>query len=52
MKTQKLNIILLVFFSFFVSINSCKITDDQKPIRLAVAGMTHGHISFILNRPG
>ena len=23
----------------------------QKPIRLAVAGMTHGHISFILGRP-
>ena len=22
----------------------------QKPIRLAVAGMTHGHISFILGR--
>ncbi len=23
---------------------------DQKPIRLAIAGMTHGHISFILGR--
>ncbi len=23
----------------------------EKPIRLAVAGMSHGHISFILNRP-
>jgi predicted dehydrogenase len=24
---------------------------EQKPIRLAVAGMSHGHISFILKRP-
>ena len=26
------------------------VNQEQKPIRLAVAGMSHGHISFILNR--
>jgi len=24
---------------------------NPKPIRLAIAGMSHGHISFILERP-
>jgi predicted dehydrogenase len=38
-------LILLLLISTFVK------SQAEKPIRLAVAGMTHGHISFILNRP-
>lgn len=38
--------ILLVFSASMVAKPA-----DNKPIRLAIAGMTHGHISFILNRP-
>jgi len=49
MKTQKLNIILLVLLFLFISVFAK--SQAEKPIRLAVAGMTHGHISFILNRP-
>ncbi|HSO85380.1 MAG TPA: Gfo/Idh/MocA family oxidoreductase [Draconibacterium sp.] len=49
MKTQKLNILLFVLFFLFTSIFAK--SQDEKPIRLAVAGMTHGHISFILGRP-
>ncbi len=49
MKIQKLNIILLVLLSLFTSLFTK--SQDVKPIRLAVAGITHGHISFILNRP-
>lgn len=49
MKTQKFNILLLVSLLIFSSLPVKPA--EQKPIRLAVAGMTHGHISFILNRP-
>ena len=49
MKTQKLNILLFVFLILFTSLIAKPA--DEKPIRLAVAGMTHGHISFILGRP-
>jgi predicted dehydrogenase len=49
MKTQKLNILLIVLLSIFTSLFAK--SQVEKPIRLAVAGMTHGHISFILNRP-
>jgi predicted dehydrogenase len=49
MKTQKLNILFLVFISLFTSVFAK--SQVEKPIRLAVAGMTHGHISFILGRP-
>ena len=38
-------VILLLLISTFVK------SQAEKPIRLAVAGMTHGHISFILGRP-
>ncbi len=40
------------FFYLFIMIlpNAQANPADQKPIRLAVAGMTHGHISFILGR--
>lgn len=36
---------VLIIFSF------CVTSLAQKPVRLAVAGMSHGHISFILKRP-
>lgn len=49
MRTLKLTILLLVLLSIFTSLFAKSQT--QKPIRLAVAGMTHGHISFILGRP-
>lgn len=49
MKTQKLNIILLILLFLFPSFYAK--SQNEKPIRLAVAGMTHGHIAFILNRP-
>jgi predicted dehydrogenase len=38
-------IMLLIALVLFQGVSA------QKPIRLAVAGMTHGHISFILGRP-
>ncbi len=49
MKTQNLK---FLFFVLLILISSTLAKpQDIKPIRLAVAGMTHGHISFILNRP-
>ena len=49
MKTQNLKSLFFVLLIIFTSI--IVKSQTQKPIRLAVAGMTHGHISFILNRP-
>jgi predicted dehydrogenase len=49
MKTQQLKTLFFVLLIIFTSI--IVKSQTQKPIRLAVAGMTHGHISFILNRP-
>ena len=49
MKTQNLKSLLFILLILFSSILAKSQT--QKPIRLAVAGMTHGHISFILGRP-
>lgn len=49
MKNQNLKITFL--FVLFLLISTLVKSQDVKPIRLAVAGMTHGHISFILNRP-
>ena len=49
MKTQKLKSLFFVLLIIFTSI--IVKSQTQKPIRLAVAGMTHGHISFILGRP-
>jgi predicted dehydrogenase len=50
MKTKTLfrvlSLVLIISFSFQASIMAI-----GKPIRLAVAGMTHGHISFIMGRP-
>jgi predicted dehydrogenase len=40
--------VLILAFSDF-SVHAQRI--EPTPIRLAVAGMSHGHISFILNRP-
>lgn len=49
MKNQKFFISIFAVLFLFTSLNvTCAI---QKPIRLAVAGMSHGHISFILGRP-
>ncbi|MCW0483879.1 Gfo/Idh/MocA family protein [Gaoshiqia sediminis] len=47
MKKRMRNNLLLVL-ALLISCN----LQAQKPIKLAVAGMTHGHISFILGRPG
>lgn len=49
MKTQNLKTLVVVLLILLSSIPVKSQT--QKPIRLAVAGMTHGHISFILGRP-
>ncbi|MEF8845448.1 MAG: Gfo/Idh/MocA family oxidoreductase [Bacteroidales bacterium] len=44
--------IALFFLLFFVMSHSANAApNNQEPIRLAVAGMSHGHISFILDRP-
>ncbi|RKD91326.1 Gfo/Idh/MocA family protein [Mangrovibacterium diazotrophicum] len=43
---MKIKYLLIVFALLFSEGLSA-----QKPIKLAVAGMTHGHISFILGRP-
>jgi predicted dehydrogenase len=49
MKTQNLKTLLIVVL---ILISSAMVkSQTQKPIRLAVAGMSHGHISFILGRP-
>jgi predicted dehydrogenase len=40
-----------IFFLLFTALLLFQAVSAQKPIRLAVAGMTHGHISFILGRP-
>jgi predicted dehydrogenase len=49
MKNQNLKINFLVIL--FLLISTFVKSQVEKPIRLAVAGMTHGHISFILGRP-
>jgi predicted dehydrogenase len=44
----------LILFVFFLSLSYFLVQGENKSdksIRLAVAGMSHGHISFILNRP-
>ncbi len=46
---RKQFLIVLIFNLLYLSVNAT--IGDQKPIRLAVAGMSHGHISFILKRP-
>lgn len=42
---------LIVFILAYVAISVHASEKDKKPIRLAIAGMTHGHIAFILGRP-
>lgn len=49
MKIQNLKTLFIVLLIILSSI--IVKSQTQKPIRLAVAGMTHGHISFILGRP-
>ena len=49
MKIKKYKILFLACLLLFTTIKANSQT--QKPIRLAVAGMSHGHISFILGRP-
>ena len=49
MKNQNLKITFLLVLSLLIT--TLVKSQNEKPIRLAVAGMTHGHISFILNRP-
>jgi predicted dehydrogenase len=41
---------LLVLVALVTSFSGLQARSDKKPIRLAVAGATHGHISFILGR--
>ncbi|WP_010416856.1 Gfo/Idh/MocA family protein [Anaerophaga thermohalophila] len=47
---MKNHILLFVIAILFVGTFNIK-GQKQKPIRLAVAGTSHGHISFILDRP-
>ena len=50
MKTIKcLLVAFLICLAFINAVNS-QISPSTKPIRLAIAGMTHGHIAFILGR--
>ncbi len=47
-----LSIILLFgFFVFHLNTSQAQ-TTSQAPVRLAIAGLTHGHSAFILNRSG
>ncbi|HZL12160.1 MAG TPA: Gfo/Idh/MocA family oxidoreductase [Prolixibacteraceae bacterium] len=50
METKRNFKLFFLLLAGFISIQAAS-ADPQKPIRLAVAGMTHGHISFILGRP-
>lgn len=49
MRIIRTTIIALVLLSLTVSTNQAQ-TSPPKPIRLAIIGMTHGHIAFILGR--
>ncbi len=49
MNTRKFHITLAFLLILLTSIVTT--ATGSKPIRLAVAGMSHGHISFILGRP-
>jgi len=49
MKIIKNLIILFVLLTTIVSTSQAQ-TSTQKPIRMAIIGMTHGHIAFILGR--
>jgi len=43
---------ILISLAFVLSVYTLNAqTEKQSPIRLAVAGMSHGHIKFILKRP-
>lgn len=46
---KKLFLFTLIVFLFTLSVGAT--AKEQKPIRLGVAGMNHGHIAFILQRP-
>lgn len=48
MKTILTSLLALLLIS--LGITSYGQPDSQKPVRLAIIGMTHGHISFILGR--
>lgn len=43
-------IVLFLILELLVSVVNAAVT-QQKPVRMAVAGMTHGHIAFIMRRP-
>lgn len=43
--------IIFILVSVLLTLSTNAQEKKQKPIRLAVAGMSHGHISFILKRP-
>ena len=48
---MKAALYFLALLMFFMTVNyESNAQSAQKPIRLAVAGMTHGHIAFILGR--
>lgn len=46
---KKSIVLILISILFILSVNAAD--KEQKPIRLAIAGMSHGHIAFILGRP-
>ena len=41
---------ILTLIFIFISITMEALNQEQKPVRMAIAGMTHDHIGFILNR--
>ncbi|PQB07712.1 oxidoreductase [Polaribacter filamentus] len=47
---MKYNLVLLIGMVFFLNTVNAQ-DENKKPIRLAVVGMSHGHIPFILKRP-
>ncbi|MDB5014307.1 MAG: Gfo/Idh/MocA family oxidoreductase [Daejeonella sp.] len=50
MKRLKISLIALSQILCFCFINPCAAQNSNKPVRLAVAGITHGHVPLILGR--
>ena len=48
---NKIKAILIIFLAVFITLTMNAQHENDKPIRLAVVGMSHSHIAFILKRP-
>jgi predicted dehydrogenase len=48
MKIHKINTVALILVLFVITIQAQNIREN--PVRIAIAGMTHDHVGFILNR--